>query len=179
LSGDPLRLEYEQTLQLVRSLTEVRFKLLAFVPTIAGFGVGFFGKPRPTAELLAIGVIGLVATLGIFIYELRNSQIYAGAVRRAAEVERTLGMTAGPSSLLAERRGRTARLFGLLAAWQNRGLALVYGAALAGWMYLFAWGALRALDVGNARNTGAVIAVVFGMLVIADVEWIDRRTANI
>jgi hypothetical protein len=75
LSADPLRLEYDQTMQLVRSLTEVRFKLLAFVPTIAGFGVGSFGKPRPAAELLAIGLLGLAATLGIFIYELRNSQI--------------------------------------------------------------------------------------------------------
>lgn len=178
MSDDRLRLEYDQTLQLVRSLTEVRFKLLAFVPTIAGFGVGFVGTPRPAAELLAVGLVGLVATLGIFIYELRNSQIYAGAVRRASELERTLGMSAGPGSLLTERRGRTARLFGLLAVWQNRGLALVYAVALAGWTYLFAWGALRALDVGSARNTGAVIGVVFGVLVIADVEWTDRRTAK-
>jgi hypothetical protein len=178
LSTDPLRLEYDQTLQLVRSLTEVRFKLLAFVPTIAGFGVGFFGKPRPAAQLLAVGLIGLAATLGIFIYELRNSHIYAAAVRRAGEIEQTLGMSAGPSSLLAERQQRTARLFGLLAAWQNRGVALVYGAALAGWMYLVAWGALRALDVSNARNTGAVIAVVLGVLVILDVEWIDRRSTK-
>ena len=49
----------------------------------------------------------------------------------------------------------------------------VYRTALAGWTYLIAWGALRALGVGSARNTGAVIAVVFGALVIADVEWTD------
>jgi hypothetical protein len=175
---DGLRLEYEQTLQLVRTLTDVRFKLLAFVPTIAGFGVGLFGKPRPAVELLAVGLIGLVATLGIFIYELRNSQTYAAAVRRAAELERTLGLLSGPGGLLRERRGRTARLFGLLAVWQSRGLALVYGAAVAGWTYLFAWGALRALDVANARNGGLEIAVLIGLLVIADVERIDRRTAR-
>jgi hypothetical protein len=178
MSDDRLKLEYEQTLLLVHSLTDVRFKLLAFVPTIAGFGVGFFGKPRPAAELLAVGLIGLVATIGIFVYELRNSQIYAGAVRRTSELERTLEMPAGPGSLLTERRGPTARLFGLFAAWQNRGVAIVYGAALGGWMYLFAWGALRALGVGNARNAGAAIAVAFGILVIADAEWIDRRSAK-
>jgi hypothetical protein len=177
MSDDPLRLEYDQTLQLVRSLTEVRFKLLAFVPTIAGFGVGFFGTARPAAELFAIGLIGLVATLGIFSYELRNSQIYAGAVRRAGELERTLGMPTGPGGLLAGRRGPSPRLLGLSVS-QDRGVALVYGAALGGWMYLFAWGALRALDVGNARNIGAVIAVLFGALVIADVELSDRRTAT-
>ena len=178
MSADSVRIEYDQTLQLVRSLTEVRFKLLAFVPTIAGFGVGFFGKPRPAAELLGVGLVGLVATLGLFIYELRNSQIYAGTVRRAGELERTLGMSAGPAGLLSERRGPSARLFGLLAVWQNRGLALVYGAALAGWAYLVAWGALRGLGVGSARDTGAVIAIVFGVLVIADVEWTDRRAAR-
>jgi hypothetical protein len=177
LSADPLRLEYDQTLQLVRSLTEVRFKLLAFVPTIAGFGVGSFGKPRPAAELLAVGLLGLVATLGLFIYELRNSQIYAGAVRRAGELERTLGMSTGPGGLLTERRGRVARLFGVFAVWQNRGLALVYGAALAGWTYLFAWGALRALDVGSPRKLGGLIGILFGLAVIADVEWTDRGNA--
>ena len=178
MSDDRLKLEYEQTLQLVHSLTDVRFKLLAFVPTVAGFGVGFFGKARPAAELLAVGLIGLAATIGIFVYELRNSQIYTGAVRRARELEGTLEMPAGPGSLLTEHRGPAARLFGLFAAWQSRGVAIVYGAALGGWMYLFAWGALRALDVANARNVGAVIAVVFGLLVIADAEWIDRRSAQ-
>jgi hypothetical protein len=176
LSADPLRLEYDQTMQLVRSLTEVRFKLLAFVPTIAGFGVGSFAKPRPAAELLAIGLLGLVATLGVFVYELRNSQIYAGAVRRAGELERTLGMATGPGGLLTERSGRAARLFGLLAVWQNRGLALVYGAALAGWAYLFAWGGLKALEVDNARKLGGLIGIAFGLAVVADVEWTDRRS---
>ena len=168
MSDDRVRLEYEQTLQLVSSLTEIRFKLLAFVPTIAAFGVGFFGKPRPAGELLAVGLIGLVATLGIFLYELRNSQIYTGAVRRARKLEETMEMPGGPGHLLTGRRGQTA----------NRGVAIVYGAALGGWMYLFAWGALRALDIANARNAGAAIAVVFGVLVFADAEWIDRRTAN-
>jgi hypothetical protein len=177
LSADPLRLEYDQTMQLVRSLTEVRFKLLAFVPTIAGFGVGSFGKPRPAAQLVAIGLLGLVATLGIFVYELRNSQIYASAVRRAGELERTLELAAGPGSLLAERGGRAARLFGLFAVWQNRGLALVYGAALAGWSYLVAWGALHALDVGSARKIGAAVGVVAGALVVLGIARLDTRSA--
>jgi len=178
VGDDRLRLEYEQMLQLARTLTEVRFKLLAFVPTIAGFGVAFFGKPGPAVELLAIGLIGLVATLGVLIYELRNSETYAAAVSRAAEIERALEMPSGPGGLLSERRGQTLRPFGLVAVWQGRGLALVYGAAVAGWTYLVAWGALKALGVGNARNIGLEIAVVVGLVVVADVERIDRRTAG-
>jgi hypothetical protein len=161
-ANDGLRLEYDQTLQLVRTLTDVRFKLLAFVPTIAGFGVGLFGTPRPAVELLAVGLIGLVATLGIFIYELQNSQTYDAAVRRAAELEPALGMVSGPGALLRER-------------WHERAVALVYGAAVSGWTYLFAWGALRALDVADARNRGLELSVVIGILVIAAVEWISRR----
>src|SRR5205814_7446426 len=74
---DRLRLDYDQTTQVLRLLTDIRFKLIAFVPTIAAFSVGLFGKPRPAVELLAIGLLGMTATLGILLYELRNSQIYA------------------------------------------------------------------------------------------------------
>ncbi|MEP6910016.1 MAG: hypothetical protein ABI896_06240 [Actinomycetota bacterium] len=74
-SFDRLRLDYEQTTQMLRTLTDIRFKLIAFVPTFAGLSVGFFGRPRAAVELLAIGMVGLVATLGVFLYELRNSQL--------------------------------------------------------------------------------------------------------
>ena len=56
---DRLRLDYDQTTQLLRTLTDIRFKLIAFVPTIAAASVGFFGKPRPAVELLAIGLLGM------------------------------------------------------------------------------------------------------------------------
>jgi hypothetical protein len=71
-SNDALRLDYEQTTELMRTLTDIRFKLLAFVPTIAGASVGFMGS------------------------------------------------------------GHSAR--------HERGICLGYGAALAGWTYLFVWG---------------------------------------
>jgi len=38
---------------------------LAFVPTIVGASIGFFGRARPASELMAIGLVGLAATLGI------------------------------------------------------------------------------------------------------------------
>jgi hypothetical protein len=43
-ADDRLRLDYEQTTQLIRTLTDIRFKLLAFVPTIAGATVGLVGR---------------------------------------------------------------------------------------------------------------------------------------
>src|SRR5688500_3630276 len=93
---DRLQLDYDQTTQLLRTLTDVRFKLLAFVPTISGATVVVFGKPRPAVELLSVGLLGLLATLGIFLYELRNSQLLDSLVHRASVLERRLGF---PSAL--------------------------------------------------------------------------------
>jgi hypothetical protein len=177
---DRLRLDYEQTTQLLRTLTDIRFKLLAFVPTISGAAVGLLGRPRPSAELLAVGVLGLVATLGIFTYELRNTQLYDSMVHRASELERRLGLSSmlgaqEPGGFFSERPAHSVRLLGLLPpAAHDRGLALVYSAALAGWTYLAAWGGLGALGVPGARSTGGVVAVVAGVLVLVEVERVRR-----
>jgi hypothetical protein len=176
---DRLRLDYEQTTELYRTLVDVRFKLLAIVPTISGAAVGLLGKPRSAAELLAVGLIGFSATLGIFFYELRNTQIHDAVVHRAKELERHLGLAsslgASQGGLFSERPARTIRLLGLVTVVHDRGLALVYGAALAGWSYLVVWGALRALDVGEARKVGGAIGVIVGLIVVAELERIDRR----
>jgi hypothetical protein len=151
-ADDRLRLDYEQTTQLLRSLIDIRFRMLAVVPTFAGASVGFFGRSRPAAELLGVGVLGLVATLGIFSYERRNTVLYAAAAERARELEQRLELAGG------------------LLDTHDRGLALVYGAALAGWSYLVAWGALRAIGVGSARETGLAIGAVVGLLIVAEAK---------
>lgn len=177
---DRIRLDYEQTTQMLRLLVDVRFKLLAFVPTIAGAAVGLFGRPRPAVELLGLGLLGLVATLGVFLYELRNSQLHDALVHRAKELEARLGFPSAlgaPESggLFSERPRRTVRLLGLVSAAHDRGLALVYGAALGGWSYLVGWGALRAFELDAAQDGGAAIGAIAGLIVVAEVERIDRR----
>jgi hypothetical protein len=166
---DRLRLDYEQTTQLMRTLADIRFKLLAFVPTVAGASVGLLGHGSSAAELLAVGLLGLAATLGILLYELRNSQILDAVVERASALERELGL-----GLFGDRPRRMPTLFGLVAARPDRGLGLVYGAALAGWTYLVVWGALRALDVAGARKIGAVVGAAVGVAVAAEVERSGR-----
>ena len=44
MPDDRVELEYGATTDLLRSLTDVRFKLLAFVPTIAGTAVALLGR---------------------------------------------------------------------------------------------------------------------------------------
>lgn len=179
---DPLRLDYGQTTDLLRSLTDVRFKLLAIVPTISGAAVAFLSRGRTPGELLAVGLIGLAATLGIVLYEVRNTQLYDYAIRRAKELEARLGAVsiydaAGPGGLFTERPGRDVRVFGLALAGHERGLAIVYGAALAGWSYLVAWGALHALHVGSAQKIGGVVGVAIGLLAVVELLRIDVRAA--
>jgi len=175
---DALRLDYAQTTDQLRGITDVRFKLLAIVPTIAGAAVAFLSRGRPAAELLAVGLLGLAATLGIVVYEVRNTQLYDYALRRAKELEARLGAPSirggdAPGGVFTERPGRDVRVFGLALAGHERGLALVYGAALAGWSYLVAWGALRALDVGSAQKIGGIIGIVAGLLALFELLRIE------
>jgi hypothetical protein len=149
---DRLRVDYQQTTDLLRSLTDVRFKLLALVPTLSGAAVAVLGHPSSAAELLAVGLLGLTATLGVLLYELRNSRLFDYALRRAQSLEAELG--------LGLYRGAPAN--------GDRALILVYSAALAGWSYLTAWGALHAAHVERARPIGGVVALGVGLLLLVE-----------
>jgi len=177
---EDLKLDYSETTDLMRGLTDVRFKLVAFVPTISGAAIAVLGHGKSTSELLAVGMLGLVATVGIVIFDLRNTQLLDYAVLRAKILEEKLGFVSifepgRPGGLFSERPGRDLRVFGLAGVGHDRGLALVYSAAIGGWCYIVAWGALRALDVGDARSLGGVIGVLGAAVVLVEFLRIDGR----
>jgi hypothetical protein len=179
--ADALKLDYDQTTQLVRLLTDVRFRLLAFVPAITGTAVALLSRGVRPAELIAVGAVGLSATVGVVVYELRNTQIYDYAVHRAKSLEQQLGMSSvfdatRPGGLFTERPGRDVRLLGLLSVGHDRGLAVVYGAAVGGWSYIVAWGALRSWDVADAQRIGGVIGLAAAVTVVVELLRIDTRT---
>src|SRR5438270_14026337 len=110
-ADDRLRLDYEQTTAMLRALTDIRFKLLAIVPTVAGAAVGLLGSPRSAAELLGVGVLGLVATVGLLVYELRNTEISEEMATHAEALEESLGLAGtgargGPHALARMAAGR-------------------------------------------------------------------------
>ena len=154
--SERLRLEYDRAAQVVENLTEVRFKLLALVPTLAGIVLSLASSHTRPVELLAIGALGATATLGVLVYELRNAQIrgVAAARVRAFEERSFAGGALVPPP----------RVAGGVVLGHRLGIALVYGAALAAWAYLLAWGALRGLDVGDARQIGLGVGAAFGAL---------------
>jgi hypothetical protein len=174
-ADERLRFDYDQTTQLIRALMDVRFRLLAVVPTIAGAAVGFLGSHPAAAELLALGLLGLLATVGILLFDLRNTQISDMMLRHAQALERQLSVSAAPGAnaangVLSHAAPPNGRLFGIVTVEQKRATGLVYGAALGGWSYLVAWGALRALDFSGAREVGGVIGACSAVAVMLEVE---------
>lgn len=148
-----LILDYQITIDLIKTLTDIRFKLLAFVPTISGFAVAFVGHDPDNFIALGIGVLGFAVTLGIVLYDQRNSQIYNLCMHRAIWLEHLLSfpkltdigwrkpytptITGGSNT---ERPYLKRKLFKqeMLLAKHDYALALIYGASLAGWAFLIA-----------------------------------------
>jgi hypothetical protein len=161
---DRLQLDYRQTTDLIGRLTDVRFKLLAFVPTISGAAVAVLSGGHSDGELLSVGSLGLVATIGIVVYELRNTQLHDYALRRARDLERRIGVV----GLYSEEPAGDV---------SDRGLALVYSAVIAGWTYLVAWGALHAAGAADAQVYGGIVAAVVAVLLLLEFLRIGARHA--
>lgn len=167
-----LRLEYDRGSELLRGLTETRFRLLALVPTLSGAVVALISSSRSAVELLAIGLLGLCASLGVLLYELRNGEIQRAVARRVTEAEREL-LLHGPVVEVPR-----ARLLGFVPVSRPGAIALVYGAALGGWGYLVAWGALRAVGVeGAARPAGLALGAGFGLVIALEILRLEGSDA--
>ena len=176
-----LRLEHERSLERVRSLGEIRFRLLAFIPTIAGAAVAVLPSRGGPAAMLAVGLVGLAATLGVFLYELRNTEVVAELARRLLLLERgvdpdTASAPAAEGRLDADDAASGARLLGVVRPTRARGVALIYAAALAGWVYLVVWGGLALLEVGGADLVGGLVALGTGVAVVVGAERFAAAT---
>jgi hypothetical protein len=92
----------EQTCQQIRTLTDVRFKLLAFVPTLTGVAVALLDKSVTAQIALAVSLLGLFVTFGIVIYDLRNTTIYDASIHRAKWLEVKLGLPVLTEQMLSQ-----------------------------------------------------------------------------
>ncbi len=164
---EKLRLDYDTTVRVILALTDVRFKLLALVPTIAGAAIALVSRSATAAELVALGTVGFVATIGILVYELRNTQLYDAAVARAATLEAALALEG--RGLFGGRPKEGFRLLGTFDISHDRALGLVYAAALGGWTYLIAWGFAALAHAPHPKAWGCGVAVIVGLVVLADV----------
>jgi len=92
---DALLAEYAEVSGNFRMLTDIRFKLLAFLPVAAGAAGAVLARGTASALTLAFSLFGLVVTIGLVTYNARNDQLYDTLVGRAAAIERSLGIPDG------------------------------------------------------------------------------------
>jgi hypothetical protein len=136
---DALIAEYGEVSNNFRMLTDIRFKLLAFLPLAAGVGASVLAHGAATTLTLAFSLFGLAVTIGLVTYNTRNDQLYDTLVARAAAIERNLGI---PDGAFANRPRAWFRLVG--GRWKvdhRTAVSTIYKASIALWLF----GALHAV----------------------------------
>lgn len=165
-----LRADYQSTLEVIKLLSDIRFRCLVFVTAVITVANALLPGNGDLGTRIALAFVGFVATVGIAVYELRNSQLYEAALHRAIMLERELKvlkatkhspedglfnerppyvddeywkeLTADQRKTLKDNKKVPFMRFWLVTVKHDHGLALIYGAALGGWVYLLAHGVL-------------------------------------
>jgi hypothetical protein len=166
---DPVRLEYEQINQNIRVLTEVRFKLLAFIPTVSGAAIALLGRsvgPQrlPPVVLAVVALLGFFVTLGVVFYDQRNSKLYDALIARASHLERAISSEAHmEGGQWSDRPPSTLYMFGAIKVWHDRGLALIYGSVLGAWVFGFVLGVVAHVRAPSPPFAGLNVALSAGL----------------
>jgi hypothetical protein len=183
---EKLKLDYQQTTNYYHQLADSRFKLLALIPVVTGAAIGLLSTGIPSSVVVVIGCLGFVVTLGLLFYNQRNSQIFDAMILRAKMLETLLELEslddryryAGP---FLSRPDRNLKLFGVVRVWGDRGLALVYGAALGGWAYLISSSLLDFVTVSCPIEItiDVGIPVIIALAFIWQVHDWDKKTEEL
>ena len=154
-------------------MADVRFKLLAFLPTLGGIavfvlsGVGLQAGESPipaTPErlvvVLLVSLLGFLATLGITLYDQRNSELYNALIHRAKYLETQFGVPGAPGGLKPVTSGgqfneRPQKSRSDLPGGPRSRPALIYGPLLGAWFFPMLYAAVargRRQPEGSARR---------------------------
>jgi hypothetical protein len=99
-----VQIDYQWTNDQIKLLTDIRFRLIAIASPLVGTAVTLLSaqtlgttsaaptQPATAAVLTAaVALFGFMVTLGVVLYDLRNSQLYNALVHRAKILEGVLG----------------------------------------------------------------------------------------
>lgn len=158
------RLDYEKTMEYIMVLTDAR-------PTVSGLSLVVLSNskdklPEPGIRF-TIGVLGLVALCGIAIYDMRNTQLYHAAMFRARGIKASLNLMRftqndikkyANGGLIIERAGH-------YGVEHDLGLSIVYGASIAGWIFII----LNSISLYQNSNSDSiyVAAPIFILIIIS------------
>lgn len=176
----------------IEGLSDIRFKLLAFVPTLAGVAIALINDNKVSQfTALALGILGFFVTLGIIMYELRNTLFYEMSAARASRLEALLKLprfslperSDQPGGMFKERAAEgPQKLIGIIPVRHDRGLALIYGASLGGWVYIAVSTLLPKSETYNVLSLiiAGVVATLTGIqFIILDNERSKWRENNL
>jgi hypothetical protein len=165
------QLDYEKTVMAIQTLTDIRFKLLALLPLATGGTLAWSEPTKEPATGVALGALGFLATLGILVYDQRNTELYEKHVRRAKLLELRLRVppsseSEGSGGPFMNRAGRGRRFLGV-TMWHDRGLSLVYATVLGAWGYLLTTSLTSGFVAAGfpVRWRPAVIGAAIGLVV--------------
>lgn len=125
--------EYGEVGSNFRHLSDIRFKLLAFLPIGAAAGAALKGENLGLAAF-AISLFGLLVTVAVAAYNARNDQLYDELVGRAASLERSLGI---PDGNFANRPRPWLTIYVGKMPWKidhRTSVATIYAASSALWL---------------------------------------------
>jgi ketosteroid isomerase-like protein len=103
-SGEHSETAYKEVCQNHRAVTDFRGKLLTVLPLASGAGIYVLlpkGSDPSTVDpvyLLAIGVFGVLVTLGLFLHELRGIEQCGALIDVGRALEEAMGMRRGQFS---------------------------------------------------------------------------------
>jgi hypothetical protein len=185
---ESLQLDYEQTTELFRMLADIRFKLLAFVPTLTGVAVSLLTGDKVRKETaLAVGILGFIVTLGIILYDVRNSLFYDLSISRASRLERQLKLSRftklyeginKPGGIFTERPpikkgveqdALSQKFWKFIPITHNTGLSLVYAVSLGGWTFIV----INALPLSEPLLS--ILSILAAIFVASITIWEFKR----
>ena len=172
---ETLRTEYEQVNENIRSLADIRFRLVALVPTVGGVAAYLLSKladKEPYHPLiLGISILGFLATLGVTFYDQRNSQLYNALFDRGKALERALDL---PDGQFSKRPGRSRRLLFMLVG-HDPGLALIYAPVLGAWLFpaVVSGSALLRCTIDVGRTYGLYAAAIVTLVFLEEFLRLD------
>lgn len=125
--------EYGEVCNNFRLLTEIRFKLLTFLPAATAI-TAVLSHDSFSMSTCAVSLFGLAITVGIINYNERNDQLYDELVGRAASIERDLGLFAGTFAN-RPKPWLSIRLLGTNHPVDHRcAINLIYASSIALWL---------------------------------------------